>query len=310
MQKYINGENSMSRLFSLLLLALSLNLSTAAYAANNANILVIGNDANNGSVPRNNSAFNRVIATLANKMHDNNFDVYDETAITLDGFDQNRINRTDAEIIDIARSIKRPPIDIAVIFSIYVETQASEYTTKVSARIEGRLLNVQTGRRLGNFEIDHATPWNVPSKCALNCIVANLNDETRHMANDLSAVLVEKLAWITDGGKKNSGLELSGTNHLSTGYSIIFDGFTSEHFSDIEEYLVVFSGYDSYRPTEIRYTRTEIWYKSSIGTAKLLRNMKKMLAELNLNATINFEGNTFTVKKITLRGKINHQVAE
>ncbi len=255
----------MSRILNFLLLALFstllLVLSFPANAANNANILVIGNDANNASVPRDNPVFNRVISALANKMHDNNFDVFDETVITLDGFDQNRINRTDAEIIDIARSIKRPPIDIAVIFSIYVNTQAKSYTTKVSTRIEGRLLNVQTGRRLGSFEIESARPWNVPSKCKLDCILANVNDETRLIANDLSAVLAEKLAWITDGGDSHLGLDRPGTNHLNTGYSIIFDGFTAEHFSEIEEYLVLFSGYDSYRPTEIRYTRTEIWYK-------------------------------------------------
>jgi hypothetical protein len=300
----------MSRLFSFLVLMSFLISSTYVHAANNANILVIGNDANKGSIPRNNPVFNRVIGALVNQMHDNNFDVYDETAITLDAFDQDRINRTDAEIINIARSIKRPPIDIAVIFSIYVNTQAQGYSTKVSARIEGRLLNVQTGRRLGNFEIDNSKPWNVPSRCALDCILENSNDPSRQMASDLGAVLAEKLAWMTDGGNSHLGLDRPGTNQMNTGYNLIFDGFSAETFANIEEYLVVFSGYDSYRPTEIRYTRTEIWYKSSIGTAKLLRNIKKMLAELDFKATINFTGNTFTVKKITLRGKINSQITE
>ena len=300
----------MSRLFGFLILALFLISSTYVHAANNANILVIGNDANKGSVSRNSPVFTRVIGALANQMHDNNFDVYDETAITLDGFDQDRINRTDAEIINIARSIKRPPIDIAVIFSIYVNTQAQGYSTKVSARIEGRLLNVQTGRRLGNFEIDNTKPWNVPSSCDLDCILENATDNSRLMASDLGAVLAEKLAWMTDGGNSHLGLDRPGTNQMNAGYNLIFDGFSGENFAKLEEYLVVFSGYDSYRPTEIRYTRTEIWYKSSIGTAKLLRNIKKMLAELNFKATINFIGNTFTVKKITLRGKINPQITE
>ena len=300
----------MSRLLTLLLLTSFLIPFTSVHAANNANILVIGNDANKGSVPRNSPVFNRVIGALTNQMHDNNFDVYDETAITLDAFDQDRINRTDAEIINIARSIKRPPIDIAVIFSIYVNTQAQGYSTKVSSRIEGRLLNVQTGRRLGNFEIDNHQPWNVPSRCDLDCILANANDNSRLMAADLGAVLAEKLAWMTDGGNSHLGLDRPGTNQMNVGYNLIFDGFSAETFAELEEYLVVFSGYDSYRPTEIRYTRTEIWYKSSIGTAKLLRNIKKMLAELDLRATINFIGNTFTVKKITLRGKINAQITE
>lgn len=297
----------MPRLVCLLLMSLCLITTLSTQAANNANILVIGNDANIGSISRNNPAIVGIIGALANNMHEHNFDVYDETAITLDGFAQNRIHRSDAEIIDIARSIKRPPIDIAVIFSMYVNRQENGYSTKVSARIEGRLLNVQTGRRLGNFEIDSGRPWNVPSQCNIDCILQNSNDKSRLMANDLGAALAEKLAWITDGGNSHLGLDRPGTNHLNTGYSLIFDGFSGEDFAEIEEYLVAFSGYDSYRPVEIRYTRTEVWYKSSIGTAKLNRNLKKMLSEMNLAATINFSGNTFTVKKITLRGKINYQ---
>jgi len=297
-------------LMSLLLISTSLITALSVQAANNANILVIGNDANAGSISRNNPVFVRIIGALANNMHDNNFDVYDETAITLDGFEQHRVNRSDAEIIDIARTIKRPPIDIAVIFSIYVNKQENGYTTKVSSRIEGRLLNVQTGRRLGNFEIDSGRPWNVPSQCNIDCILINSNDKSQLMANDLGAALADKLAWLTDGGNSHLGLDRPGTNHLNTGYSLIFDGFTGENFAEIEEYLVAFSGYDSYRPVEIRYTRTEIWYKSSIGTAKLNRNLKKMLAEMNLTAAINFSGNTFTVKKITHRGNINNLSGE
>jgi hypothetical protein len=184
------------------------------------------------------------------------------------------------------------------------------YTTKVTTKIVGRLLNVQTGRRLGNFEIDSGRPWNVPSTCEIECILKNSSDKSRLMANDLGAALAEKLAWITDGGNSHLGLDRPGTNRLNTGYSLTFDGFSGEDFAEIEEYLVAFSGYDSFRPVEIRYTRTEIWYKSSIGTAKLNRNLKKMLAEMNLVATINFSGNAFTVKKITLRGKINNRFSD
>lgn len=281
-----------------------------AHAANNANIVVIANDANAGSISRNNPAITRIIGALANNMYENSFDIYDESSLTLETFEQKQVQRSDAEIINIARSSKRPPIDIAVIFSLYVNQQNNGYTTKVSSRVTGRLLNVQTGRRLGNFEIESGAPWNVPSHCDIDCILKNSSDQSQLMANDLGAILAEKLAWLTDGGNSHLGLDRPGTNHLNTGYNLIFDGFSGEIFAEIEEYLVAFSGYDSYRPTEIRYTRTEVWYKSSIGTAMLNRNLKKMLAEMNLAASINFSGNTFTVKKIALRGKINYQSSE
>jgi hypothetical protein len=73
--------------------------------------------------------------------------------------------------------------------------------------------------------------------------------------------------------------------------------------ASIEEYLLLFSGYISHRPTQQRHTRTTLLYRSTIGTAKLNRNILKLLEELNMRATINFEGNGFNVKRITLRGE-------
>jgi hypothetical protein len=71
----------------------------------------------------------------------------------------------------------------------------------------------------------------------------------------------------------------------------------------IEEYLLVFSGYISHRPSQQRHTRTTLLYRSTIGTAKLSRNLIKVLEELHMRATLNFEGNSFNLKRITLRGE-------
>lgn len=300
----------MRHLLNLLLITLSLGMFSAVQAADNPNLLVMGEDSDQDTVPRDSRVFKRVLASLANQMHDNSFDVFDETAITLDNFAQGRTRRTDAEIIDIARSVKRPPIDVAVIFSIYASAKDKGYTTKVKTRIEGRLLNVKTGKRLGNFEVDSGKLFNAPASCERECILEVVGNKSRVLANDLGAVLAEKLAWMVDGGHKHASMDRPGTNDMMSEYSLIFDGFSGEDFSDIEEYLVIFSGYHSHRPVEARHTRTEIWYKSSIASAKLNRNIKKMLAELELRGTINFEGNTFTVKKITLRGKKKAPVAD
>ncbi|MFT6896674.1 MAG: hypothetical protein ACJA13_001077 [Paraglaciecola sp.] len=291
----------MHRLFNLFLIIITLG-APSAFAADNPNILVMGEDPDEDTVPRDSRVFKRVVGALANQMHDNSFDVYDETAVTLDNFAQGRVRRDDAELIDIGRSIKHPPIDVVVIFSIYASAQEKEYTTKIKTRIEGRLLNVKTGKRLGNFEVDSGKFWNAPAKCDRECILEIVGDKSRVLANDLGAVLAEKLAWMVDGGAE-TGQDRSGTNDLMTEYSLIFDGFSATDFSDIEEYLVIFSGYNSHRPIEMRHTRSEIWYQSTIGTAKLNRNLKKMLEELDLRGAITFAGNTYTVKAITLRGK-------
>ncbi len=196
---------------------------------------------------------------------------------------------------------------MTVLFSTYVTKQVLDYTTKVEARIEGRLLNVKTGRHLGNFEVESNGSWNVPKNCNRPCIINSVGKKSRILANDLGLVLAEKLDWLrmgeSDVATSDSKSKASSNNGFITEYSLIFDGFTAEDYASIEEYLVIFSGYKSHRPVESLHTYRDIWYKSAIGTSKLSRNLQKTLAQLDLRGTVNFDGHTYTVKKITLRGK-------
>ncbi len=93
----------------LLAVAATATVPAASQAAEKPNILIMGEDADQDTVPRNSRVFRRVLDGLANQLHDEGFDVFDETAVSLDDFAQGRVRRTDAEIIDVAKSIKRPP---------------------------------------------------------------------------------------------------------------------------------------------------------------------------------------------------------
>lgn len=299
----------MCRSLSLLIILLS-SLLLTAQAADSPNLLILGTDADKNSVPRDSRVFRQVLATLSNQMNNYSFDVYDETVITLDSFEQGRSRRSDAEIIDIARSVQRPPIDIAVIFSIFVSARDEAYTTKVKANIQGRLLNVKTGKGLGSFAVDSGQFWNAPNDCPRQCLLNVVGDKAHVLANDLGAVLAEKLSWMLDGGQNAGAMERPGENAMVTEYDLVFDGFSPAEYSQMEEYLVIFSGYHSHRPVEVRHTRSEIWYKSAIATAKLNRNIHKMLGELALRGSIGFSGNTFTIKKITFRGQNQSQIKQ
>jgi hypothetical protein len=99
-------EKYMNRLFNLITIIIFstviLVTSITAQASDVPNLLVMGEDENKDAIPRNSQVFKRVINALTNQMHDNGFDVYDETAITLDSFGQGRVQRSNAEVIDIA----------------------------------------------------------------------------------------------------------------------------------------------------------------------------------------------------------------
>ncbi|KXI28480.1 hypothetical protein [Paraglaciecola hydrolytica] len=284
-----------------LVLLLSLSHIVTAHSADKPNILVMAEDVSEGTVPHSSRVSKSVVSALQNQMHDRGFNVYDRSIITLDNFDDKQ--RSDNELLDLARSIKRPPIDVVLVFRIYASSLQLDTGTKISARIDGRMLNALSGKFLGEFNLDSGKPWNAPAQCSRECLAATLNDKASVMANDLGAVLAEKLAWMTHTKQENTQSQHSTNNPMLSDYYLTFDGFSAADMLEIEEYLVIFSGYDSLRPTEQHYTRSELLYRSSSSTAKLNRNLKKMLEELNKRALVNFAGNNFTIKRITFRAR-------
>jgi hypothetical protein len=265
------------------------------------NLLIMGEDADEDTVPRNSRVFNRVLNALAEQINEMGFNLYDETAITLDGFAQGRVRRTDAELIDIARSVRQPPIDVVMMFAIYASAERLSYTTKIRARIEGRLLQVTNGQRIGNFEVTSPDSWRAPVDCSRECILETVGANAKTLAQDLGAILTDKLAFMVDGG--GGGQASSGGTGLASAYTLIFNNFTEDEMLDIEEYLVVFSGYVNHRTTRATMRNFEYWYESSISQSRLNRNLRKMLAQLELQGRVAMDGNKVTVDKVTKRGE-------
>ena len=291
----------MSGLLKMVVLCLTLGVCSYSYGADSVNLLVMIEDADKDSIPRDSQINKRVHASISQQLN-HIADVYDETSITLDKFKQGRVCRTDAELFDIARSITRPPIDIVVVLSTYASVTTSDYAKKARARIAGRLLHAKSGKLLDNFEVQSPRGWAIPYACdKQTCMLEEIGDEAKVLGDELGLILAEKLNWLLNPDKANTNS--GSTIAMFNDYYLEFDGFSAQDMVNIEEYLLVFSGYISHRPTQQRHTRTTLLYRSTIGTAKLSRNIIKVLEELHMRATLNFEGNAFNVKRITLRGE-------
>lgn len=266
------------------------------------NLLIMGEDADEDTVPRNSRVFNRVLNALAEQVNEMGFNLYDETAITLDNFAQGRVRRTDAELIDIARSVRQPPIDVVMMFAIYASAEKLSYTTKIRARIEGRLLQVTNGQRIGNFEVTSPNSWRAPVDCSRECILETVGANAKTLADDLGVVLTDKLAYLVDGGAGGDGSSKD-SGGLATAYTLQFSRFTEDEILDIEEYLVVFSGYVNHRTTRATMRNVEYWYESSISPSRLNRNLRKMLSQLEIKGRVAMDGNDVKIEKITQRGE-------
>ena len=85
---------------------------------------------------------------------------------------------------------------------------------------------------------------------------------------------------------------------MAVSYRIVFDGFDSDTVARFEEYLPLFAGYRSHRPSELMERRHAYQYKSTIGSARLLRNLMEMLKQTGRGGRVHFSGNTYTLYRI------------
>ena len=271
------------------------------------NVLIMGGDNDRHTVWRHSRIFKGVVGALTNKLHDAGFNVFDETAVTLDTSVQGRARRTDAEIIDVARGVKAPPLDAIVIFSIYPRDERLQYTRKAWARITGRILNIRTGQKLGNFEVRSPEALRVTLDCNDDCLIESVAKQTRILAQDLGAVLVVKMKPLLRSESTPATTGGAPSTALPNSFVLIFNDFTSDEMLRVEEYLASFSGYMGHRPIRETATHHEIWYETTAKSARLLRNLKKMLDHIDPKRRVEARivhprnSNRITVEKITTR---------
>ena len=278
-------------MFAGALLLISCAGAPPSMAIEKPNLLIMGEDADQDSVPRNSRVFRRVLDALTNEIHNEGFDVFDETAISLDDYAQGRVRRTDAEIIDIA-----------VIFTIYASARDFNYTTKIKTRVTGRILAVKSGQRLGNFEIESPREWTAAANCPRECLLETVGKYSKIIARDVGSVLAEKLVDIYDGDRDDDGYSKA---NLANGFSLVFDGFSEDDMLDMEEYIVVFKGYERHRAVYAGRMHHEYWYESSSTATRLNRNLRKMLKHIGISGRVQFSGNEYVVTRISKRKRRN-----
>jgi hypothetical protein len=105
----------------------ALSFAPSALAQQQPNLLIMGEDADLDTVPRNSRIFNRVLRAIEAELQAEGFAVYDETAVSMGITDPARVRRTDAELITVARRVQDAPIDAIIVFQIYASTEENAY---------------------------------------------------------------------------------------------------------------------------------------------------------------------------------------
>ncbi|MFP6732513.1 MAG: hypothetical protein VB959_01575 [Rhodospirillales bacterium] len=259
-------------------------MSGAAQGAERPNVLIMGEDIDRDSIRRGSQAFNRTLNAIATEMQKAGYKVYDETAITLEEFKQGRIFRRNDELIDIAKSVREAPIDVVVIFSIFPEIDRRRHTTRLFASVTGRMVDVNNGRRLGNFTEKTRQQRNVAPDCSRECLVRYFSAISEEFGQEVGRVLSFKLAAAAG---------------LAGAYKMEFVDFSAKDITEIEEFLTAFSGYQRHRVMQGSSDgRRVYWYETSSDKARLNRNLRLMLDHIGIHGRLKFEQNSFIVTRL------------
>lgn len=292
-------------------LSMLLLVACTATAGQQPNLLVMGEDGDPDTIPRDSRIFNQVLRSIETELNVRGFRIYDETALSLDVTDTSRVRRSDSEILALARRIPDVPIDAVVLFSIFASTEdnLNADITGLRLRITGRILSLPNGEALANYELGYDPNQlpPLPANCNRECLLEEVGYEARRVGSDVAHVLATHLDHLSpkDETERNVGrLKQDGVESqcvgLSSAYTLTFRHFSSSEISRIEEYLVAFQGYEHYRPTRIGTTEAMYWYETCADVERLNRNLRTMVEHMDIEYRMEKIGNTFDLEKIRI----------
>ena len=282
-----------------------------AGAANEPRVLMMTEDFDKDTVPRNSRVNKRVLAALQEEFDQSGIRIYDETSLTLDfGGAQGRQRRSDAELVDVARATRQ--VDVLTVYSIYASARPTDYMTKIRVRVSGRMFDVNSGRVMGNFESELPNASPAPRDCSRECVYESVGKDAKAIAQNLGEALQAKLNYLggrggnadvrRDGGGSGGGWQGGSSEGYAVEYKITLDGFTAREMDDVEDLMVQkFRGYRSHRSIDTQAKRRTYIYETTSDSTILERNLRRSLDQLNLSGQVQFANNTYVVTKIGLR---------
>lgn len=150
-----------------LLAAATLTAATSAQAAPTIKLLVVQEDWDAESLPRDSrvqsavlTTFNTVLNAPTYRSHlsrhgIDGMEVYDETSVTLEFYGQDRRRRSHAELVSLARAVTNPGLDVVVPYTLYARAVDNPYTgaKTLQMSLSYRALSVRDGRYLAGDRI-------------------------------------------------------------------------------------------------------------------------------------------------------------
>ncbi|KAA2235072.1 hypothetical protein [Salinarimonas soli] len=279
----------MRRAARLLLAALAIALAgpALAQAPIRVNVLALGSDGEPTSVPRGHRLYARIVAQLNEALSERRFRLYDETAVTASFVDPAGGRRTDAALVDIARAVSEPPLDVVMIFTIHASARRSSVTglLQPQMRIAGRMLGVRDGRVLAAFSAgaDQRLPG-IPGGCDPDCLLERLGDQARPIVRELAGTLSVRLEDLVAPRPAPPAPAAAAECGAPATVMIELRGFEPAEIERLEPFFGAFRCYDRHRRMALPDGAGAIWYEARTTPERVAADVAQALGFLGLAA--------------------------
>jgi hypothetical protein len=263
------------------------------------NVMVMAEDSGGDTISRSSPISDRVVGEVQSQLSASGYEVYDETAASSGNFSKSRARKTRADLLDIARTIS-PQMDVVALITSHANVSTKSYTTNAKVSLEGELVEVQSGKHIGQFDVS-GDQISLSEDCSRQCITDELSDQADILAADLGSVMAEQLDshYIdsdSDNGECDDESEVSHSSYSQT-FQISLEGFSPKEANHIEDALEGSAGYEDHRLNFQNSRKKDISYSSTLAVSKLNRVLYDITEDLGLRSRIQISGNDILVQK-------------
>lgn len=330
------------------------SLSAAGAAdAQTIKVLVLQEDWDNTSLQRNNRIQRAVLNTWQQTLNSPAYremmarygiagmDVYDETGVTLDFYQQDRQRRSDEELIRLAEQVRNPTIDVVVLYTLYARAVKDPYTqvSKLLMSMSYRALDVKSKRYFGGDNIDLDRDGIPLLGCATalhgqapdeHCVKEFVSTYGERLARDAGNALSLRLAaligehygsaggvpsdpgklgsadgYVPDAGTGDNYAAVNpgaGCPNIPTTFIITYEGFSQPQMTFAENNMSQWRCALDLDAVDQSYANATYEYKTKANIGQTMRNIRLMMELAGINADIrNQSGNEILVRAFGLR---------
>lgn len=282
----------MRRAAAPLLAILALLAAPAAAGAQpiRVNVLALGSDGEPTSVPRGHRLYARIVAQLNEALSERRFRLYDETAVTGSFVDPAGGRRSDLALVEIARAVSEPPLDVVMIFNIHASARRNSVTglAQPVMRVSGRMLGVRDGRVLAAFSAGEGQRLPaLPGGCEYECLLERLGDQARPIVRELAETLstrLEDLVAPRPAAPPPVAAAPAGECGGPATIMIALKGFAAGEVERLEPFLGAFRCYDRHRRLPLPDGAHAIWYETRSTPARVAADLQQALGFAGLPA--------------------------